>query len=263
MSVLLASPFDRTINLDVDVLVCGPLEPAFSMLDHFEVGFVREPTPSPTMDRSSSRHHKPGCLGTGPWQGCVERIEANNGFVMVRRDAAAAKRLLIEWQREHTKRGRNSQNSFPFALVRSQARYILLPPEWNARLNGATIPQVFLGPVVVSHTRLGSCSSVNRLSMPRLMTASKQRGILTMPLSALVASWDTPHGGCRNTSSAALARRFGEDMVDTIRQACASPLYMHKHEDMAAVRRKPQISDTQGWRLFGKRYEPLQSGHAP
>ena len=181
------SPFERSLIMDLDATVCSDIAHVSDFLTDFDAAFVIEPP-----DPKPLPLHAPGCNRRGPYRGCLTRVEANLGFFMLKRNARTEE-LLAVWQRQHARDGRSAQNAlakvrqgrsnlllaapcaratltqqlirnWPLAQVLAQktrVRFLPLPAEYNARLNGAKVPLVVAGRVVVLHGRGARCEQVN------------------------------------------------------------------------------------------------------
>lgn len=121
VGVLERSPFERTIFLDTDTRICGPLDELFQILDRWEVAAVaaplRETWPQPDLPRAFP--------------------EVNSG-VLVWRKGTETDRLWAEWGRlyaEHVARTgqTDDQPSLRRALYETGVRLWSLPPEYNFR----------------------------------------------------------------------------------------------------------------------------------
>ncbi len=120
------SPFDRTVYLDSDTFVCGPLGGLFDLLDRYdllvtldgnaEANYRFEQTEAPF----TSIPKEFGCLNTG---------------VLAFRKSEAAGRFFTRWSenhRQHVERHTvNDQPAFRLALWESDLRYHVLPVTFN------------------------------------------------------------------------------------------------------------------------------------
>lgn len=161
------SPYNRSLIMDLDVTVCRDLTHTADFLTDFDAAFVMEPPYGKQPDRPPQHH--PGCNRRGPFSGCLTRVEANLGFFMLKRNTRTDQ-LLSAWQARHAKDGRSAQNALAKVLaLESAVRFLPLPYEYNARLNGATGPLSMTRRVVVVHARSLTCASVNGSNRLRVM----------------------------------------------------------------------------------------------
>lgn len=115
------SPFDRTVFLDTDTLVCAPIDDLFEVLDRFELAVSRAPL------RHDREFSTPNCF-----------TELNTG-VMAFRKTGSVVAMLQEWlnvyEREVEQTGRmdSDQPAFRDALYRSSVSFYVLPQEYNLR----------------------------------------------------------------------------------------------------------------------------------
>lgn len=115
------TPFERTLFLDTDTLVCAPVEDLFEILDRFELAVSRAPL------RHDRPFSTPNCF-----------TEVNTG-VMAYRKTSAVDALFADWlrvyEREVAETGRmdSDQPAFRDALFRSPASFYVLPQEYNLR----------------------------------------------------------------------------------------------------------------------------------
>ena len=167
------SPYDRSLLLDLDVTVCSDLAHTADFLSTFDAAFVIEPPVREKRERhgelarSGERvrrapAHVPGCARRGPFRGCLTRVEANLGFLLLKRNARTAE-LLRLWAAQHARDGRSAQNALAKVLAQQSAvRFLPLPHEYNARLNGAHTPLATSREVTVLHARGLDCADVRR-----------------------------------------------------------------------------------------------------
>ncbi|MEO8206071.1 MAG: hypothetical protein ABI615_07805 [Chthoniobacterales bacterium] len=117
---LLESPFERTLFLDTDTLVCQPLDDLFQILDRFDMALAHAPL----------RHDRPFVVPN-----CF--VELNTGVIAYRRCKETAD-LIRRWstlyEDEVQRSGKVSdQESFRQAAYESEARIYILPSEYNLR----------------------------------------------------------------------------------------------------------------------------------
>jgi hypothetical protein len=161
------SPYNRSLIMDLDVTVCCDLTHTADFLTDFDAAFVIEPPSGKQPARPPQ--HNPGCNRRGPFHGCLTRVEANLGFLMLKRNKRTDQ-LLSAWQARHRRDGRSAQNALAAVLARESAvRFLPLPYEYNARLNGAVGPLSMTTQVVVLHARGLSCADVNGSNRLRVL----------------------------------------------------------------------------------------------
>jgi hypothetical protein len=118
---LVDAPFERTLFLDTDTLVCAPLDELFELLDRVELAVTHAPL------RHDRPFRTPNCF-----------CEVNTGVVAYRR-TPAVRDLFRDWlaiyQKEIASTGRmdSDQPAFREALYRSSVSFYVLPPEYNLR----------------------------------------------------------------------------------------------------------------------------------
>lgn len=117
---MLRTPFEKTLHLDTDTFVCGDCSDVFEALDFFEFAAVQDPYRSDL------------AVETFP-----QSMPTLNGGVIAYRLTPAVIALLESWPRIHQEkfawRTRQNQPSLREAVYRSQARVLILPPEYNLR----------------------------------------------------------------------------------------------------------------------------------
>ncbi len=115
------TPFERTLFLDTDTLVCAPIDDVFAVLDRFEMALAQAPL------RHDREFVTPNCF-----------VELNTGVVAYRRTDAVGE-LFADWLRvyereaEATGRLESDQPAFREALWRSPVPFHVLPAEYNLR----------------------------------------------------------------------------------------------------------------------------------
>jgi hypothetical protein len=180
------SPFDYTLYLDADVVICAPFHFMFDILDYFDVAASMEPPlitwkPSPP---SSVRNGLPGHIFDNI-------LHINSGVVMFRRSSEVFNMFRI-WKDLHAAATQalglknvsaGDQDFLPAALVRAAVRFVQLPVAFNFRFHGNIAPIPIRGPVVILHTRdqgeARTCAIVNQHLEHRLQ--HPRRG--TLPVS--------------------------------------------------------------------------------
>lgn len=194
------SPYERTLFLDTDTIICGDLSPLLDILDYFDlaIGFtiLREPIPKAP--------HRMRIL-----------TEYNSGVVAFRKNERVAK-LMQRWVELSEERramfARNASETatvadrafwgeyafrldpaLSIALVESDVRYFTFPVEWNYR---AHTPAVLQGLCRVVHYRshLRHASRFNeyqglRLWRPDLRRCTDFRFLEHPPWYRRAASW--------------------------------------------------------------------------
>ncbi|MGH8048892.1 MAG: hypothetical protein ACREKL_16745 [Chthoniobacterales bacterium] len=115
------TPFERTVFLDTDTVVCAPVGDLFELLDRFDLAVAHAPY----------RHDRPFVTPN-----CF--TELNTG-VMAYRRTDAVKTLFQDWlktyEKEVAETGRmdSDQPAFREALYRSPVPFYVLPTEYNLR----------------------------------------------------------------------------------------------------------------------------------
>ncbi|MBI4354502.1 MAG: hypothetical protein HY595_04630 [Candidatus Omnitrophica bacterium] len=118
------SPYQKTIYLDDDTYVAGPIEDLFDLLETFD--FVAVPDES---------HPARGFI-LGMRGGYAALNYYNCGFFMFRK-SAAARQLFENWRQEYLALAPlepADQGALVRALVNTDLRFITLPKEYNLRL---------------------------------------------------------------------------------------------------------------------------------
>lgn len=160
------SPFGRTLFLDTDTFAMEPLEELFELLDRFDIAAAAEPV--------RYLYSMTGVPTAFP--------ELNSGVILYKKNDAVAK-LLTQWnnfyENERAAIGIHSwpnQPSFTRAVYCSEADFLLLPPEFNARI---MVPQAFSGRIRIAHSRLKrpefyakDLAGLNENIAPRVVTPS-------------------------------------------------------------------------------------------
>jgi len=115
------TPFERTLFLDTDTIVCRPVEDLFELLDRVELAVAHAPL------RHDRPFSTPNCF-----------VELNTG-VMAYRKTAAVDALYVDWLRTYEKEvvqtGRmdSDQPAFREAIYRSPVNFYVLTAEYNLR----------------------------------------------------------------------------------------------------------------------------------
>lgn len=119
IAAMAAAPFDRTLFLDCDTLVVGPVDEAFDLLDRFDLAIAHD------VRRSSALIE----AGDGPALFCQ-----HNSGVMAFRKGPVMDRFLADWAAAYDAGGGGrDQVSLKGLLWASDLRFWVLPPEWNLR----------------------------------------------------------------------------------------------------------------------------------
>lgn len=119
---MLASRFERTLFLDCDTLVVGPVREGFDLLDRFDLCISHEV-------RRSSR-----LITTGWKESPPDIFGQHNSGVIFYRNSERTIALLQRWASDYitAKQGRD-QVSLRDLLWASDLRFWVLPPEFNLR----------------------------------------------------------------------------------------------------------------------------------
>ena len=113
--------FDRTLFLDADTLVVGPLGDIWALLDRFDLAAAHD------VRRTSALVQ----AGTEPTPYAFPQL--NTGVLLYRRSPAMLA-FLAEWDRRfHAGGGDRDQPVFKDLLWSSDIRFYVLPPEFNLR----------------------------------------------------------------------------------------------------------------------------------
>jgi hypothetical protein len=171
------TPFERTVFLDTDTLVCAPIPDLFEILDRVELALAHAPY------RNDAAFSTPNCF-----------VELNTGVLAYRRTPQMVA-LFQGWLRIYenevaaTGRMESDQHAFREALYRSPAPFYVLPPEYNLR----TVMPAFVGrarvriihgrgPDMHEFERWVNASRHIRLFFPSaLQLTSEHFGILSRP----------------------------------------------------------------------------------
>jgi hypothetical protein len=123
---MLASPFDRTLFLDVDTYVAADVSELFSLLDAFDIAAAHAPV-----------------RATLPLDGVPDSFPELNTGVLAFRRQGSVERLLLAWLDEygrllHLKPPSKDQLSFRRVMYSAtDVRLAVLPPEFNLRFRKA------------------------------------------------------------------------------------------------------------------------------
>eukprot|EP00667_Euglena_gracilis_P015711 EG_transcript_16371 len=169
---VLASPWRRTLFLDLDVKVCGDLEPMFGWLDHYDLAVVPEPY---------LFSHARGALLRNTAQRITWNSLNNWNTGVVLYDAnPRVHDFFHAWNAAYNYPGGpggGDQDTFTRLLEASSVRVKALPPEYNLRVHTNTLPHFLAGPVVLLHSRYETCERVNNISTPRLYDHLKEAAV--------------------------------------------------------------------------------------
>lgn len=119
IAAMAASPFERTLFMDCDTLVVGPVRDGFDILDRFDLAIAHD------VRRSSELIE----AGDGPATFCQ-----HNSGVMFYNKSAPMLRFLGDWSAAYDTAGvARDQITLKGLLWASDLRFWVLPPEWNLR----------------------------------------------------------------------------------------------------------------------------------
>jgi len=191
---LCETPFERTIFLDTDTLVCGPVLDLFEILDRFDLALAQAPY----------RHDRPFVTPN-----CF--VEMNTGVLAYRRTPemiALFRDWLRLYEKEVVETGRmdSDQPAFREALYRSPISFATLPPEYNLRtVMPAAVGRCAVriihgrGPDMAELERWVNASHRIRLFLPSgLQLTADHFGILSRPgrlVGALIHAAAAPFVG--------------------------------------------------------------------
>ena len=164
---LLESPYEKTLFLDTDTYICEPVYDLFEMLDRFDIALAHAP------DRYQyDLPELPDCF-----------TELNSGVIAFRNNEQV-KELLKQWETTFYEMldkdvdSHRDQHSLRDALYRSDARLLILPPEYNFR----TLCPTFAGKhckVKILHGRHADprrvASKLNRVQRVRIFLENPYR----------------------------------------------------------------------------------------
>jgi hypothetical protein len=163
------SPYDRTLYIDADTLVCGRLAPLLAVLDKVEWAHAHAPR--------RFRGHEVSVLGE--WMSQLpDSLPMPNGGLLLFRRTAATQRILADWLELYQRdlaRGESSgvsvgdQASLREALYRQPPPLYVLPPEYNCIV---FMPGYLGQPAVIVHGRSpdlpAAAAALNALEGPRV-----------------------------------------------------------------------------------------------
>ena len=117
---LLETPFERTVFLDTDTWLCEPVSELFSLLDRYEIAMAHAPM------RVTAPSEVPSCFS-----------ECNSGVIAYLLNEKT-RRLISLWKKYYEERTaldprEHDQPALRDALWQSDARFAVLPPEYNFR----------------------------------------------------------------------------------------------------------------------------------
>lgn len=117
------SPFARTLFLDSDTEVCGPLDDLFLLLDRFDIAATHAPLRYRAATMAKWRDDIPSCFP-----------QFNTGIVLYNLERSGVKALMEDWRIAYHEAGfARDQVTFRELLWRSDLRIAVLPPEYNVR----------------------------------------------------------------------------------------------------------------------------------
>lgn len=122
MYPLLDTPFEKTLFLDTDTYVCDRLDEVFDVLDHYDIAIAHPPY--------RVQYKIDGIPECFP--------EPNTGVIAFRKSPEALeviRRWPVEYEKQRASEHKphHDQHSFRAALYGAQARFIVLPHEYNFR----------------------------------------------------------------------------------------------------------------------------------
>ena len=138
------TPYDRTLFLDSDTYVTGPLDDVFDVLDEHDLAAAHDPTRTGTVDH-------------GHGADVPETFPQYNTGVLAYRDCRNVRALFDRWHELYHSlpafHGLN-QPSFRVALYESDVDVATLPPEWNFRIGNVANSVLYAcGEVRILHGR--------------------------------------------------------------------------------------------------------------
>lgn len=143
VSAMRSTPYERTLFLDTDTIVCAPLAGLFDLLDRFDFAASLEYCGLTGPTRAVAAHHEVHPPELFP--------EFNTGVVLFQRSEAMLS-VLDHWKTLYDTYRRcgvtADQPSFRAAVYESEARYVTLPFEFNFRPLWTT---AVYGPVRILH----------------------------------------------------------------------------------------------------------------
>lgn len=169
--------FERTLFLDADTLVVGPLGDMFDLLERFDCSLAHD------MRRASRLIRE----GTAPAPRAFPQL--NSGVLLYRRSAAMLA-FLAEWERRfHATAARRDQPILKDLLWESDLRFYVLPPEFNLRrltLLDAWEPLDARPAIIHSHRLMDHMDAGYRPKGPRLRDVTE---LLAAERLALAEEW--------------------------------------------------------------------------
>lgn len=123
------SPYERTLLLDTDTYVCGPLKDLFALLDRFEIAVAQCPVRRAELSEQPYAYTADGVPDSFPMYQCG---------VMLYRDSPGVNALFDRWLAIYDEHAGGdgvsfTQPAFRQALFESDVRFATLPPEYNCR----------------------------------------------------------------------------------------------------------------------------------
>ncbi len=116
------TPFDRTLYLDSDTLVCSPIDDVFDLLDRFDVALAHAHRRDHTAKRTVWRYALP------------DAFPQFNGGVIAYRRTPEVLGFLGDWQKAyHAESFKKDQVTLQTLLWEGDLRIATLPPEYNLR----------------------------------------------------------------------------------------------------------------------------------
>eukprot|EP00668_Euglena_longa_P031976 GGOE01041252.1.p1 GENE.GGOE01041252.1~~GGOE01041252.1.p1 ORF type:complete len:348 (+),score=90.63 GGOE01041252.1:27-1070(+) len=169
---VLASPWRRTLFLDLDVKVCGDVEPMFQWLDHYDLAVVPEPF--------LFSHAKGALLHRSPQRITWNSLNNWNTGVVLYDANPRVHAFFHAWNAAYNYPGGpggGDQETFARLLEASDVRVKTLPAEFNLRVHTNTLPHFLVSPVVLLHSRYETCERVNNVTTPRLYDHLKESAV--------------------------------------------------------------------------------------
>ncbi|MBW7920541.1 MAG: hypothetical protein H3C51_00375 [Rubellimicrobium sp.] len=169
--------FERTLFLDADTLVVGPIGDLFDVLERFDCALAHD------MRRASALIRE-GAVAT-PYA----FPQLNSGVFLYRRSAAMLA-FLAEWERRfHATGARRDQPILKDMLWESDLRFYVLPPEFNLRrltLLDAWEPWDVRPAIIHSHRLMDHMDAGYRPKGPRLRAVAE---LVAAEREALAGEW--------------------------------------------------------------------------
>jgi hypothetical protein len=174
---VLASPWRRSLFLDLDVKICEDVEHMFGWLDNYEIGLVLEPF--------LFSHVKGALLRDGPQAITWNSLNNWNTGMLLYDNNPRVRAMFEDWNAAYNYpggRGGGDQDEFMKALERSGVRVKQLPAEYNLRVHTNTLPHFLTNSVILLHSRYETCKRLNRVTGPRLYDHLKEDVVYTWRL---------------------------------------------------------------------------------